>query len=309
MLEKILESCEYVSQNSRYVKINYDKVNDFIKDLDNLKNTHWLSSNLFGILDLDVETLINYLLVLHTIGDYSFWGSPKWTIKTNDGKILDGTYAMMYVLYNRFKSNCGMNMTIEEFGELLKGDIEIPLLEDRYNNLKVMNEILESKMNNNFYRQIAHFTNDEELFDYIINNFPYFKDESKYYGKTIYLYKRAQLFTSDILQIRRLKENIEVDLKNLVGCADYKIPQVMRTLGILEYSNELSNIVDNEIEVEKDSKYEIEIRANMLTVIDYITHKLNDKYTHMEINDYIWLRGQDKTLFNKPYHRTRTNKY
>ena len=31
MLEKILKSCEYVMCNSKYVKINYDKLDLFIK--------------------------------------------------------------------------------------------------------------------------------------------------------------------------------------------------------------------------------------------------------------------------------------
>ena len=59
------------------------------------------------------------------------------------------------------------------------------------------------------------------------------------------MYKLAQLLTSDILHIRELKENIKVDYSHLVGCADYKIPQVMRGLGILEYNRKLADIIDN----------------------------------------------------------------
>ena len=31
MLEKIRESCNYVAENSRYVSINYDKLDEYIK--------------------------------------------------------------------------------------------------------------------------------------------------------------------------------------------------------------------------------------------------------------------------------------
>ena len=57
------------------------------------------------------------------------------------------------------------------------------------------------------------------------------------------------MLTSDILHIRELKENIRMDYSHLIGCADYKIPQVMRGLGILEYNDKLANIIDNKKEI------------------------------------------------------------
>lgn len=45
----------------------------------------------------------------------------------------------------------------------------------------------------------------------------------------------------------RYNQNISVDYSNLIGCADYKIPQ---TLSIIEYNNELSRIVDQKIQLE-----------------------------------------------------------
>ena len=39
-----------------------------------------------------------------------------------------------------------------------------------------------------------------------LQNFPNFKDERMYKGKTVYLYKLAQLLTSDILHIIEMKE-------------------------------------------------------------------------------------------------------
>jgi hypothetical protein len=125
----------------------------------------------------------------------------------------------------------------------------------------------------------------------------------------ICFYKRAQLLTSDILHVREILENISVDYTHLAGCADYKIPQVMRCYGILDFDEELSNFVDNKIEIKKDSDMEIEIRANDIVVIDYIANKLDNKVSRIDINDYIWLLGQDKSKMVKYYHRTLTNKY
>ena len=57
--------------------------------------------------------------------------------------------------------------------------------------------------------------------------------------------------------------------------------------------------VTKEDEIEENSDMEIEIRANDLVVIDYIYKKLDGKVCRMDINDYIWLLGQDKSKINK----------
>ena len=100
-------------------------------------------------------------------------------------------------------------------------------------------------MNGNFYLYIKDITIDSELFNIIITGFSSFKDERTYNNENIKLYKLAQLLTSDILHIRQLKENIKVDYSNLIGCTDYKIPQVLRGLGLTAYSNELASIIDS----------------------------------------------------------------
>lgn len=305
ILKKVEESTKYVSNNSKYVKINYDVLDEVIENGNFDKISYWLDSNPFGLLDMDYKDIINFLLVYHTIGDYCFWGDPKWEIVTKSGAKLDGSYAIMYILIERFKENKSFDMSMLTFSTMLDGNVEIPLLEERYECLVKMNAYLK-KIGGDFYLAIKDIKDDITLVDYIINNLDYFKDECEYEGKKVYFYKRAQLIASDILHIRKMIENINVDYSHLMGCADYKIPQVMRCLGILEFNDELSDLVDNKVELEEHSLMEIEIRANDIVVIDYIAKKLNGKVARMDINDYIWLLSQDKSKMTKPYHRTRT---
>ena len=236
MLDKIITSCKYVTENSKSVKINEKKIDEFINQIKEIKPKHWLSFLPYNLLELPVDTIINFLLVYEAI-DFSFWGNPKWTIDTPNGKE-DGSIALLYAIlkYVREKNSTDLsNITRDEFRKILKGNVEIPLFEERYNIIRNVSKIVNENMNGNFYEFIKGVTIDMELFNIIINYFPNFKDERKYREKTIYFYKLAQLLTSDILHIREQKENIKADYSNLVGCADYKIPQVMRGLGILEY--------------------------------------------------------------------------
>lgn len=49
----------------------------------------------------------------------------------------------------------------------------------------------------------------------------------------------------------------------------------MHGLGILEYNNELSLLLESKTEIAENSMYEVEIRASMIIVINYIYEQVN----------------------------------
>lgn len=114
-----------------------------------------------------------------------------------------------------------------------------------------------------------------------------------------------------ILNIDCVKEKVKND-DNMQGCADYKIPQVLRQLGILEYSKDLAMLIDERKELEHDSEMEIEIRANMLYVIELIKNRLHQNQINMnsvQIDNALWLLSKNKELKDKPHHLTKTIYY
>ena len=309
MLDNILNSCYYAADNSKHVIIDYKKLNLFIESIDCKSLKHWLSNNPYNLFDLDIASIINLMLLFESI-DYSFWGNPKWNVDTEFGK-KDGSDALLYLMIKYAKENEKLDftkITFEEFKTLLNGNVDIPLLMDRYQTLVEISSIVNNKMNGNFYEYIKDIKDDINLFDIIISNFSSFKDERTYNGKIIYFYKLAQLLTSDILHLRGMIENINVDYSHLVGCADYKIPQTMRALEILKYDNELSQIVDNKTEIDCSSEYEVEIRATMIVVIDYIKNKLKNVKA-VDINDYFFTASKEVKEISKPYHLCRNKNY
>ena len=148
MLDKIVKSCKYVSNNSKSVKINEIELNKFIETIKKVETKHWLSFSPYNLLDLPTETIINFLLIYESI-DFSFWGSPKWTIDTDNGKE-DGSIALLYAIlkYVKDKNTTDFsNITKDEFRKILKGNIEIPLLEERYKIITNVSRIVNEKMN------------------------------------------------------------------------------------------------------------------------------------------------------------------
>jgi len=314
MLNKVLETSRFVVDNAKHVKINYDKANQLIDELLRFDNVHYLTKVPYGVYDMNTRDIINFLLIYDSI-DFSFWGNPKWTIDAN-GKDLDGGIALLHCIFNLFNGRDSIevyqqleNMSLDEFKEILKGNVEIPLLEERYKIVTGIAKIVNSKMNGNFYDHIKEMNTDQQIFETILSNFNSFEDTRSYNGQTIYFYKLAQLLTSDILHVIEIKEQKEVNYSSLLGCADYKIPQVMQGFGILEYDAELSSLLESKTKIEENSEYEVEIRASMIVVINYIWEQIDKSIDRIDINDFVWSKGQDKTKKYKPYHLTRTVSY
>lgn len=309
-LKQIKQTCEYVYNNSKHVTINLENIKELIKKYHFEKTAHWLSNNPLNLLNLNLDELINFLIMYDSI-NFSYWSTPKWTIKTEYGN-LDGSFGNMYALLNLMKIKGHLNfekITYEEFKNVLKGNIEIPLQKERYQILKENSKVINSKMTGDFHKYTKNITTDTELFNLITSEFISFEDIRIYNGKTIYFYKLANLLTSDILHIKALKEKVSVDTSHLVGCADYKIPQILRNFGILKYSEDLSKIIDKKQEIKENSVYEIEIRANMIKSLELIREELSENINLIDINDILWTLGQDKTKVLKPYHLTRTVSY
>ncbi|MCI8394535.1 MAG: hypothetical protein HFH86_03530 [Bacilli bacterium] len=123
------------------------------------------------------------------------------------------------------------NITIEQLDEIFKGTTSIPLLKERYNIIKQL--ACELKSIKDISKSLDS-NGDIELLNKVINNFSNFKDISTYKGQKIYFFKRAILLVGDlILNVASIKTKVIND-NNMTGCADYKIPQVLRHLGILE---------------------------------------------------------------------------
>jgi len=314
MLNKVLETSEFVVANAKHVKINYDKANELIDELLEFDNIHYLTKVPYGVYDMSVNDIVNFLLIYDSI-DFSFWGNPKWTINAN-GKNLDGGIALLHCIFDLFNNRDSIEvykqlekMPLDEFKKILNGNVDIPLLNERYRIVTNIAKIVNEKMHGNFYECIKVMRTDKEIFEFILHNFNSFEDTRTYKNEKIYFYKLAQLLTSDILHVREIKEQIKVDYSNLIGCADYKIPQVMEGFGILEYDAELLSLINTKTEIEENSVYEIEIRASMIVVINYIWEQINRSIDRIDINDFIWSKGQDKSKDFKPYHLTRTTSY
>ena len=318
-MSKILDTTKLVVKNSDLVKINHKRVTEFSKGFDHGKAEHWLSAAPFNFSHFTDEEKLHFLFIFNALS-FSYWGEPKWAIEYKS-KSYDGAWGMIVALGRGIEEGAALldfnycsKISKENFAHIVRGNTEIPLLEERWKILQEIGTIMFNKYNGGANNLIDETRSDaQKLLDLITQNFPSFQDVSRYKGKKVYFYKRAQLLVADIYQIFDGKSfGALTNIDKITACADYKLPQILRKLGILEYTTALAEKIDNKIEIPSNSPEEIEIRANNIWAVEFIKEevkKRSPKIMSFEVNDHLWLATQEKFDGDKPYHRTRTTAY
>jgi hypothetical protein len=117
--------------------------------------------------------------------------------------------------------------------------------------------------------------------------------------------KRAQITAADLWGAGAIDFP---DVDQLTCFADYKLPQALRHLGALEYSEHLARRVDDWVELEPGGPEEVEIRAATVVAVEEVRDRLASKGRHLpavEVDWLLWSYAQG--IFPvRPYHRVRT---
>jgi hypothetical protein len=196
----------------------------------------------------------------------------------------------------------------------LEGNVEIPLFKERLEILNEVGQTLEDKYNGSFSNLLRGCGNDStRLTTLVVSEFPSFIDKETFKGVLVPFYKRAQLNSKMIndTQVSFGEKPLE-NLDKLTAFADYKIPQLLRSFGILEYGSDLASMVDNLLVINKGSTEEVEIRIATILAVEKMRQQLLARFswvTSSHIDSMLWNKSQNKELKVKPYHRTYTTAY
>jgi len=316
----VLETTKYVVENSNHVKINEEKLDEFCGTFTKENIKHWWKASPYDLSNLTDEEKLQFLLVFNSLS-FSYWGEPKWTVEYKGEKQNTATGGMITAIRRALDEGKSIldahylaNMSEKDLSDILRANVEIPLFEERLEIVRSIGKVLLEKFEGSFSNVVkASGNNAMKLLELITKNFLSFDDRVSYKGKDVYFYKRAQLLVADIYYVFDGKGY--GDLKNvdqLTACADYKLPQALRKLGIFEYDEALRQKIDDGVEIPKGSEEEIEIRANTLWTVEKIKNKLKERIPNIisiHINDHLWLAGVAIPVGDQPYHKTRTMAY
>jgi len=265
------------------------------------------------------EETVAYMLVLDSL-NFCFWpslGSLRWEIHDELGR-LSGYYALAAALKRAVESGmpiteaeCLAELSLDQLKQILGGQGVLQLLEDR---LKILHE-LGHVLREDFGGKAHHLVETAQgsavtLTRLLAEKLSSFRDTATHQNHKVFFYKRAQIFAADLHGAFGAKDWGDfADIDQLTAFADYKLPQVLRQLGILRYTRSLAQKVDQKILLESGGPEEVEIRANTIWAVELIRQELDrigKVLRAFEIDHILWHLGQEAVFKKKPYHRTVT---
>jgi hypothetical protein len=320
-MNEVLETTRHVKKRSQQVTIDKPALADFSRKLieDGIEIPPWNYD--YHFFDGGQDSVF-YLLVLDSI-NFCFWpkpGADKWEVQYKS-ETLSGYYALAASLKKAIdagipitKADYLARISLDSLKKILGGKGELQFMETRAHILNELGEFLIKEYDGEAHSLVEAAGNSAlNLVGLLVESLPSFKDVAEYYGKKIYFYKRAQIFAADLYGAFGGKDwGYFKDIDNLTAFADYKLPQVLRHVGILQYGPSLEHKVDQGIFLEAGSPEEIEIRANTIWAVELIRQELTQmgkKLRAFEIDWILWNLGQQIEFKAKPYHRTVTIYY
>lgn len=141
----------------------------------------------------------------------------------------------------------------------------------------------------------------------------YFADISRYEGREVPFYKRAQITAADLhYGFEGTGWGRFHDLDRLTIFADNLVPHVLRVDGLLRYAEPLAARIEAGTPIPAGSPEEVEIRASAVHAVELLVSRLRERdrrVNAMRLDYLLWNRGQGDRYKSRPRHRTRTVYY
>jgi len=317
-MEEVLETTLWVVERSRHVRLDRAALEGFAGKLARERPAIPRWDYRYHFFD-GGERTVGYLLVLDSL-NFCFWpppGQPKWTIQYGEER-LSGYFALAAALKRAVEEGEPLlepdylaRLTLEDLKGILGGEGQLQLLDHRRAILNELGKVLlESYAGRAAELVAAAGGSAVELARLLARELSSFRDVARYKGREVHFYKRAQLFAADLWGAFQ-GEGFGgfADIARLTAFADYKLPQVLRHLGILRYSPELAARIDRGELIPAGSPEEVEIRANTIWAVERLKQALAERdfrLSSVELDWLLWGLGQREEFREKPYHRTVT---
>lgn len=315
----VREATAWVTQRARSVRISQEGVDSVATRIaaGQFERPEWRTSPHWWD-DQQPDATATYVLLLDAL-NFSFWGAPKWQVRW-DGTIYDGYFALAAALRRAIAEQQALTdprfLAYEaDAAHLLRGDggTTIPLLAERQSALREVGHGILEQCGGGFAACVKEAAGlPDQLVRVVADRFPSFRDVATYEGRAVPLYKRAQILVSDLWGAFA-GEGLGrfAHLESLTMFADYKVPQVLNSLGVLLYSPELEDVLRAGTPLLTNDPREVEIRAASVQAVEAICQQLRARRVALAAFDLdwrLWTLGQEQPM-RLPYHRTRTVAY
>ena len=165
------------------------------------------------------------------------------------------------------------------------------------------------------------------LVNLLADHFPCFRDEARFHGQPVRFLKRAQIFAADLWACFGGEGyGAFDDVDALTMFADYRVPQMLHTLGCVVYSPLLERAIRRKEVIEAGSKWELELRGCSIWAVEMLRREIvrahpdaREELNAVLIDFFLYdvmkemekdlgkdLAGRGEELDIIPHHRTRS---
>ena len=193
---------------------------------------------------------------------------------------------------------------------------EIPQISERASKLRELGCVLQAHFGGEAANLVARAARSTaRLVRLLTCLLPGFRDEALHRGQQCFFYKRAQILAADLWAAYGRpppgspSPYAFEDVGDLTMFADYRVPQILAHLGVIEYSAALEVTIGAGVELPAGSEEEVEIRAACIQAVERLRNALTRRQvgvTSVEIDWRLWHEGERIKKDIRPHHRTLT---
>ena len=248
----------------------------------------------------------------------------KYEVK-DSGSVLSDSEAVIHQLNRTIASGRDLTsgdvmagLTIQDLEKIFKGNIKLPMLEERVTILNQVGVKLVDSYEGSWITFINScpqklYHNGEGLVEKLVTEFPRFNDVSDFQGDEVKFYKLAQLGYWGIHAALSHTGYFKLeDIHRMSAFADYIIPVALNLFEITDYSGELKRDINDGVEIPASSQKEIEIRSHSLYATSLLTeeiNKLRPSEKRIIIPQLDWRLWKTYHATHWPHHLTKTIMY
>ncbi|CAO3588488.1 unnamed protein product [Absidia cylindrospora] len=337
MTDRVLDSAKFIAEHSDYVWIPYDCIDHatelIVKSMEQREySTKTWNQHPLNPKRLDTST-VDWIFLVDLL-NFSFWSDLDHADRTTAHP---DRYAVTYqgVAYTGYWSLCAaINRALDEripitsakylaeasdeaLAHIFRSDTkeQVPMLKERVMLMKEAGQVLCKHFDGSFVNCIAQANGSaQQLIDLLLTHFPSFRDIHTFRDRQVYILKRAQIMVADLWAcFDGISYGRFDDIDTITMFADYRVPQALYHLGLLEYNTTLKTRLIQGEDLLSGSQEEIEIRGNSIWAVELVRQRIQQVMPNTHINAilidfYIWDLAKEiqNELTAVPTHHTRS---
>ncbi|KAL2265326.1 hypothetical protein VTJ83DRAFT_6426 [Remersonia thermophila] len=197
-------------------------------------------------------------------------------------------------------------------------DEEMPLLAERLACLREAGQVLYEKYHcHPLNLVLAANGSAAGLVNLLAEDFACFRDEHPFEGRKrpVRILKRAQIFVADLWAcFHGAGYGAFRDIDKITMFADYRVPQILNSMGCLYYSPPLETAIRTGREIPSGSSWEVQLRACSIWCVELILKEIRQSHPDARVNAilldfflYDTIKEMEATgKETVPHHRTRS---